>query len=83
MSIEKLVKSRIREIVDWPKIGVNFKDITPLLEDKEVFSKTIDELVKPYLNQKIDKVVGIDARGFLLASAMAYKLKTGIVIIRK
>ncbi|MBU4480126.1 S-methyl-5'-thioadenosine phosphorylase [Patescibacteria group bacterium] len=83
MSIEKLVKSKIREIADWPKIGVNFKDITPLLGDKEVFSKTIDELVKPYLNQRIDKIVGIDARGFLLASAMAYKLKTGIAIIRK
>ncbi len=83
MNIEKLIKSKIREIADWPKIGVNFKDITPLLGDKEVFSKTIDELVKPYLKQKIDKIVGIDARGFLLASAMAYKLKTGIAIIRK
>ena len=83
MNIEKLIKTRVREIPDWPKIGVNFKDITPLLEDKEIFPKIIDELCRPYLNKKIDKIVGIDARGFLLASAMAYKLKTGIAIIRK
>lgn len=78
-----MIKSKIREIADWPKRGVNFKDITPLLQDREVFLKTINELAKPYINQKIDKIVGIDARGFLLASALAYKLKTGIVIIRK
>ncbi len=77
------VKSKIREIPDWPKPGVNFKDITPLLENKEIFPKIIDELCKPYLNKKIDKIVVIDARGFLLASAMAYKLKSGIAIIRK
>ena len=77
------IKAKIRKIPDWPKPGVNFKDITPLLEDKGIFSKMIDELAKPYLNKKIDKIVGIDARGFLLASAMAYKLKIGIAVIRK
>jgi adenine phosphoribosyltransferase len=77
------VKTKIREIPNWPKPGVNFKDITPLLSDKTAFSKTIDELAKPYKNRKIDKIVGIDARGFLLASALAYKLKTGIAIVRK
>ena len=83
MEIKNLIKKQIREIQDWPKSGISFKDITPLLENKKLFSKTIDELAKPYLNQRIDKIVGIDARGFLLASAMAYKLKTGIAIIRK
>jgi 5'-methylthioadenosine phosphorylase len=83
MDIKKLIRIKIREIPDWPKPGISFKDITPLLEDKKLFSKTIDELAKPYLNQKIDKIVGIDARGFLLASAMAYKLKTGVAIVRK
>ena len=83
MEIKNLIKKKIREIPNWPKPGISFKDITPLLEDKELFSKMIDELAKPYLNQKIDKIVGIDARGFLLASALAYKLKTGIAIIRK
>jgi adenine phosphoribosyltransferase len=83
MEIEKIIKSKIREIKDWPKKGISFKDITPLLEDRVVFSKTIDEFAKPYLSQKIDKIAGIDARGFLLASALAYKLKTGLAIIRK
>lgn len=83
METSNLIKLKIREIADWPKPGINFKDITPLLEDKKLFSKTIDELAKPYLKHKIDKVVGIDARGFLLASALAYKLKTGLAIIRK
>ena len=81
--IEKSIKAKIRELPDWPKLGVNFKDITPLLEDKKLFFKMIDELARPYLNQKIDKIIGIDARGFLLASALAYKLKTGIAVVRK
>lgn len=81
--MEKLLKQKIREIPDWPKKGVNFKDITPLIEDGVVFKKLIDELAKPYLKEKIDKIVGIDARGFIFAAAMAYKLKTGIAIVRK
>ncbi|MDP3883038.1 MAG: adenine phosphoribosyltransferase [Candidatus Staskawiczbacteria bacterium] len=81
--ISHKIKAKIREIPDWPKPGVNFKDITPLLEDKKLFSLTIDRLCAPYENEKIDKIIGIDARGFLLASAMAYKLKTGVAIIRK
>ena len=80
---KNLIKSKIREIPDWPKKGVNFKDITPLLQDKKCFCKTIDFLAVPYLKEKVDKVVGIDARGFILAAAMAYKLKTGLTIVRK
>jgi adenine phosphoribosyltransferase len=83
MKIEKLIESKIREIPDWPKKGINFKDITPLLEDKEVFYKVIDELADLYKGKKIDKIVGIDARGFIFASAVAYKLKTGLAIVRK
>ena len=60
--LEKLVKNKIREIPDWPKKGVNFKDITPLLEDAWLFNKIIGELAKPYLKKKPDKVIGIDAR---------------------
>lgn len=81
--IKKIIKSKIKEIPDWPKLGVNFKDITPLLEDKKLFSIIIDLLCEPYSDKKIDKIVGIDARGFLLASAMAYKLKTGLAVVRK
>lgn len=67
---KELIKSKtcgelrraIREIPDWPQKGVSFKDITPLLEDKKLFCKMIDFLVRPYLKEKIDKAVGIDAR---------------------
>lgn len=81
--MEGLIKSKIREIPNWPKKGVNFKDITPLLKDGKIFAKVIDFLAEPYLNQNIDRVVGIDARGFLLAAPLAYKLKTGMAIVRK
>jgi len=77
------LKSKIREIPNWPKAGVNFKDITTLLEDREAFSSVIDQLAQPFMDQPIDKVVGIDARGFLLASPVAYKLKCGLAIVRK
>ncbi|KKT30011.1 MAG: Adenine phosphoribosyltransferase [Candidatus Azambacteria bacterium GW2011_GWC2_45_7b] len=63
--------------------GVNFKDITPLLEDKNAFQEAIDGLVGFFRDEKVDKVVGIDARGFLLASAVAYLLGAGMVIVRK
>ncbi len=81
--LENNIKQKIREVANWPKPGVSFKDITPLLKDKFLFSKVIDKLAQPYLKEKIDKIIGIDARGFLLASALAYKLKAGIAIVRK
>jgi adenine phosphoribosyltransferase len=81
--MEKYLKSKIRDIKDWPKEGVNFKDITTLLEDGKAFRKAINAMARPFLKTKIDKVVGIDARGFIIASAMAYKLKTGLAIVRK
>jgi adenine phosphoribosyltransferase len=62
---------------------VIFRDITPVLENKRLFQFLIDNLGKFYQNKKIDKIVGIDARGFILASALAYKLKTGLAIVRK
>jgi adenine phosphoribosyltransferase len=83
METKELIKSKIREIPDWPKKGVSFKDFTPLLQDKNLFCKTIDLLMRPYLKKKINKIIGIDARGFILAAASAYKLKTGLAIVRK
>lgn len=77
------LKSKIREIPNWPVKGVNFKDITTLLQDQELFEYLIDKLAKPYLNQKIDKVVAIEARGFLLGAPLAYKIKAGISLVRK
>ncbi len=79
----KTLKSKIREIPDWPKKGVGFKDITPLLQDAKYFRRVINEFVKIFKDKKIDKVVGIDARGFLLASTVAYKLNAGVAIVRK
>lgn len=81
--ILNLLKKKIRSIPDWPQKGIIFRDITPVLEDKKLFRFLIEELARPYKNKKIDKIVGIDARGFILASALAYKLKTGLAIIRK
>ena len=77
------LKEKIREVPDWPKPGVNFKDITTLLEDKEVFKYVVDKLCEPYQNKEIDKIVAIDARGFILASAIAYNLNVGVSLVRK
>lgn len=77
------LKSKVRAIPNWPKKGIIFRDITPVLEDKKLFRHLINQLAKPYLKKKIDMIVGIDARGFILAAALAYKLKTGLGIVRK
>lgn len=73
----------IREIPDFPKPSVSFKDITPLLGNPTVFHKVIDEFARRYKLEAIDAVVGIDARGFIFGSALAYRLGTGFVPIRK
>jgi len=77
------LKSKIREILDFPISGVNFKDITTLLQDAESYRFVIDSLIKPYENKRVDMIVGIDARGYLFASAMAYQLNAGIALVRK
>ncbi len=82
MLIEEL-KSRIRDIPDFPKAGVLFRDITPLLADGQAFCQTIDYLGDRYVNKHIDVVVGVEARGFIMGSALAYKLCAGNVLIRK
>ncbi|MEK7624575.1 MAG: adenine phosphoribosyltransferase [Patescibacteria group bacterium] len=77
------LKAKIREIPDWPQKGVGFKDITPLLEDADCFKFIVDRLAGFFADKEVKKVVGIDARGFLLASAVAYKLGVGVAIVRK
>jgi adenine phosphoribosyltransferase len=77
------LKKAIRDIPDFPKSGIIFKDITPLLADGELFRQTINLLKTRYLGKKIDTVIGIEARGFIFASALAYALGAGLVIIRK
>ena len=68
------LKAKIREIPDWPKPGVNFKDITTLLKDRAAFKEAVDQLTGLFSGKKIDKVVGIDARGFLLTRSLFEKL---------
>lgn len=77
------LKRKIRNIPDFPQKGVIFRDITPLLQDYRYFKQAINDLARPYQKQKVDVVVGIDARGFILASIVAYRLKAGLAIIRK
>ena len=77
------IKSYIREVPDWPIKGVNFKDITTLLQDSKTFKYVIDKMIEPFLNKKIDKVVAVDARGFLLATPIAYKIGCGVCLVRK
>ena len=77
------VTSRIRTIPDFPKPGVQFRDITTLLNDARGFRKAVDELVQPYAGVRIDKVAGIESRGFILGGAVAHQLATAFVPIRK
>ena len=76
-------KEKIREISDFPTSGISFKDITPLLEDAKLFKESIDAFVEYYKDKKISKVIGVDARGFLLAAPIAYAMGAGLVIVRK
>lgn len=79
----KELKELIRIVPDFPKKGISFKDITTLLKDKDAFHRVIDHLAKRYEGKKIDAVIGVEARGFILAGALAYHLRTGMVPIRK
>jgi adenine phosphoribosyltransferase len=80
--LEKL-RAGIRDVPDFPKKGIIFKDITPILSDGSLFRMSIDAFLQHCEGKKIDKVVGIDARGFLFGSAVAYELGVGFVPIRK
>ena len=76
-------KSRIRTIPHYPKQGIMFRDITTLLKDPVGFHLAISDLVSRYTHMKIDKIVGIESRGFIIGAAMAYQLRKGFVPIRK
>jgi len=77
------LKKIIRDIPDFPKKGIIFKDITTLLQDAKSFQRMIDLLSHRHVGKHIDKVVGVEARGFIIGSALAYKLGAGIVLVRK
>jgi len=77
------LKKLIREVPDYPKPGILFYDLTTLLKDKKGFHELIDRFCAHYANHQIDVVVGIEARGFILAPALAYRLRAGFVPVRK
>lgn len=77
------LKRKIRNIPDFPKKGIIFRDFSPLLADKKALKFAVDRLVKNYRKKRVDKVVGIDARGFILAGILADRLGAGMVMIRK
>src|SRR6476659_3461630 len=85
MAEETLSKlhAAVRDVPDFPKTGIIFKDITPILKDGVLFRASVDIFLRQLCNRRIDKIVGIDARGFLFGSAVAYELGIGFVPLRK
>jgi len=83
MTPQKTVKDYIRTIVDFPHEGILFRDVTTLFSDPRGFRMAVDQLLAPYAGSRIDKVAGLEARGFILGGAVAHQLSTGFVPIRK
>src|SRR5512146_96470 len=79
----RALKKRIRNISDFPQKGIQFKDITTLLSDPASFQRAIDLMAHRHFAEGIDAVIGVEARGFIMGAAMAYKLGTGVVLVRK
>ena len=77
------IRSHIRTVPDWPAPGVQFRDITPLLANPKVFRVLIDQFVHRYFDTRPDAIAGLDARGFIIGSVLAYELNLGFVPIRK
>jgi adenine phosphoribosyltransferase len=77
------VRARIRDVPDFPQKGIVFKDITPALADPAVFRQVIDAFVARWKGERIDKIVGIESRGFLFAAPLAYALGAGLTVARK
>ncbi|MDP2600419.1 MAG: adenine phosphoribosyltransferase [Deltaproteobacteria bacterium] len=83
MNIDQLLKSKIRDIPDFPKPGIIFKDITPILQDPQVFKKVVDAFAERYSGKKVDVFVGIESRGFIFGAPLAYELGASFVPVRK
>ena len=82
-TLEQTLQEAIRTIPDYPKPGIQFRDITTLLGNARAFRRTVDELVHPYAGSKIEQIAGSEARGFILGGAIAHQLSAGFVPIRK
>ena len=83
MTFDHDLKATVRTIPDYPKKGILFRDITTLLADARAFRRSVDELVQPWAGMKIDKVAGIEARGFIIGGAVAHQVSGGFIPIRK
>lgn len=83
LDMEDVVRKHIRDIPDFPKKGITFHDITPLLQDAKAFGTAIDIMADILKDKKIDALVGIESRGFIFASALSVKLGTGLIVVRK
>ena len=83
MTRPETVKDYIRTIIDFPREGIMFRDVTTLLADPRGFRMAVDQLLHPYAGMEIDSVVGLEARGFIVGGAIAHQLSTGFVPIRK
>lgn len=79
----QMVTEAIRSVPDWPKPGITFRDITPVLQDPRMFRVLLDIFVYRYMRERLDLIAGIDARGFIVGSVLAYELKLGFVPVRK
>ncbi len=77
------VRDHVRAIADYPEPGVTFRDITPLLGDAAAFGRAVDDLVTRFHDVEVDRVVGVESRGFILAAPVAYRLRAGFVPVRK
>jgi adenine phosphoribosyltransferase len=82
-ALENDLRASIRTIPDYPKPGIMFRDITTLLGDARAFRRAVDEMVQPWAGMKVDKVAGIEARGFILGGAVAHQVSAGFIPIRK
>lgn len=82
-NVNAYLREHIRTVADWPAPGVQFRDITPLLQNPKVFRVLIDAFVHRYMDRRPDVVAGLDARGFILGAVIAYELNVGFVPIRK
>jgi adenine phosphoribosyltransferase len=79
----RFIKEQVRTVEDWPQPGVQFRDITPVLQDRKALRMLIDLFVQRYIDVKLDTIAGLDARGFIIGPILAYELSLGFVPIRK
>ena len=82
-SVNDYLRDHIRTVPDWPQSGIQFRDITPLLQDKKTFRVLVDVFVHRYMDQGLNYVAGVDARGFILGAVVAYELNLGFIPVRK